>query len=206
MYTLYYLQDACSLATHTILNELKQTVDLVDFNQLQDPGAINPLNTVPVLQDGDKTLFEGAAIMLYLLEKHQSPMLPQAGPAREQAIEDILFANATMHPAYSRLFFIDRNISDPNAQDEAYQAAAAHINALWESVEARLQHQPFLGGATASAADIMLCVYSRWGAAFSVDLHIGEKTQAMLESIKALPAFTRAVAVEAAVTHYPRGA
>ena len=95
MYTLYYLPGACSLATQVVLHELNQAVDIVDIQQLSDFSDINPVATVPVLIDGESTLREGAAILLYLLNKHPSHMLPTSGTDREQAIENILFANAT---------------------------------------------------------------------------------------------------------------
>ena len=146
MYTLYYLPDACSLATQVVLHALGQDVDIVDIQQLSDFTAINPVGSVPVLVDGDNTLREGAAILLYLLNKHQSHMLPNSGAGREQAIQDILFANATMHPAYGRLFFIAQHIKDENAKQMAFTAAAKAISKLWLVVEQQLAGQVFLGG------------------------------------------------------------
>jgi glutathione S-transferase len=105
MYTLYYLPGACSLATQVVLHELNQPVELVDIQQLSNFTDINPVGKVPVLIDGDGTLLEGAAILLHLFSKHESPMMPASGASRAKAIEDILFANATMHPAYGRFFY-----------------------------------------------------------------------------------------------------
>ena len=95
MYTLYYFPDACSLATQVVLNELDQAVEIIDVQQVDDFKAINPGGTVPVLMDNGKTLREGAAVILYLLDKHQNTLLPVAGMPREKAIQDIMFANAT---------------------------------------------------------------------------------------------------------------
>ena len=41
-------------------------------------------------------LREGVAILLHLLNKHENSMLPTSGAPRQQAIQDIMFANATM--------------------------------------------------------------------------------------------------------------
>jgi glutathione S-transferase len=198
MYTLYYLPDACSLATQVVLHELGQDVDIVDIQQLSDFTAINPVGSVPVLVDGDNTLREGAAILLYLLNKHQSHMLPNSGAGREQAIQDILFANATMHPAYGRLFFIAQHINDENAKQMAFTAAAKAISKLWLVVEQQLAGQVFLGGDRPSAADIMLAVYSRWGAIYPVTIEHGSNTARMLAAVQTMSSFQRAIAAEQA--------
>jgi glutathione S-transferase len=196
MYTLYYLPGACSLAIHAVLLELDQPVKLVDVQQMSNFTDINPIASVPVLIDGDRTLREGAAILLHLLNKHKNQMMPTSGTSREQAIEDILFANATMHPAYSRLYFIAQYITDTRPREAAFAAAANAINRLWQVVEQQLAGRDFLGGERPSAADIMLAVYVRWGANHPVTITQGSNTIRMLEAVTAMPRFQRAIAAE----------
>lgn len=196
MYTLYYLPSACSLATQVVLHELDQEVDIIDKQKVENFSAINPVGSVPVLVDNKRTLREGAAILLYLLDKHPNTMLPTTGTAREQAIQDIMFANATMHPAYGRLFFIAQNISDEKTKQSTFEVATQAINSLWQVVEQQLENQTFLGGDKPSAADILLTVYSRWGASFPVDIKLGTKTQKMVDTVVLMPSFQRALAAE----------
>ena len=196
MYTLYYLPGACSLATQVVLNELNQAVTIIDKQQVVDFSLLNPVGSVPVLIDEGNTLREGAAIMLYLLDKHENTMLPSTGVAREQGIQDIMFANATMHPAYSRLFFIAQNISDGEVKQSTFEAAAEAITSLWQVIELQLAEQAFLGGDQPSAADIMLTVYSLWGAHFPVDIQMGANTKKMLDAVQSMPSFQRALEAE----------
>lgn len=60
----------------------------------------------------------------------------------------MLFANATMHPAYGRLFFAQANVIDAAARQQVFDSAAVAINKLWQVVEAKLEHMPYLGGMT----------------------------------------------------------
>ncbi|MEH6344847.1 MAG: glutathione S-transferase family protein [Bermanella sp.] len=198
MYTLYYSPGACSLATQVVLHELDQKVEIIDVQKVEDFSAINPVATVPLLvnQETGISRREGAAIILHLLNKHENTLLPATGDNRDQAIQDILFANATMHPAYGRLFFIAQYISDEKAQKKAFEAAAAAINSLWQVVEDQLARQKFLGADKPSAADIMLTVYSRWGGSFPVDIQMGPNTQKMLAAVLETPSFVRALAAE----------
>ena len=196
MYTLYNLPGSCSLATQVVLHELNQPVELVDVQQLSNFTDINPVGAVPVLIDGDSTLREGAAILLHLFNKHENSMMPTSGASRKQAIEDILFANATMHPAYGRLFFIARHITDKDAKQAAFNAAAEAINSLWQVVDQQLAGRDFLGGERASAADILLAVYSRWGDNYPVTITFGSNTSRMLDAVQAMPSFQLSLAAE----------
>ncbi|MFT7560204.1 MAG: glutathione S-transferase [Flavobacteriales bacterium] len=196
MYTLYYIPGACSLATQVVLHELNQAVEIIDAQKLDGFKRINPVGTVPVLIDEGQVLSEGAAVMLHILQKHKSPMLPGDAKGFQQSLQDIMFANATMHPAYGRLFFIAANITSGDGQDSAFKAASVAINNLWSVVESKLAEQTFLGGETPSAADIMLAVYSRWGASFPVKISLAERTKNMLDAVISMPNFQRAINAE----------
>lgn len=198
MYTLYFVPGACSLATQVVLRELEQPVSLVHKARAEDFTAINPVGTVPVLASGDQVYTEGAAIMWYLLNRHPSSLLPQGEPARQQALTDIMFANATLHPAYGRLFFLSQNAKDDEQGAALMEAAAREVSRLWRIVETRLQSSPYLSGEDVSAADIMLAVYSRWGQFFSVDIEIGPKSRQMIERVLERPSFVASLAAEQA--------
>jgi glutathione S-transferase len=198
MYTLYYAPGACSLAVHALLLELHQEVEAINKNNLSDFAALNPLGAVPVLVDGDKVLREGAALVLYLLDKHANNLLASSGVAREQGIENLMLANASLHPAYAKLFFLQTHISDPAALAAGLQAAAQSINQLWRVVDGRLGQQSYLGGVQPSPADFLLAVYAGWGQYFSVQITLGSNVARMIAAVRARPAFVQAVAAEQA--------
>lgn len=200
MYTLYYLPGACSLATQVILRELKQPITLIDKSKVDNFNQLNPAGNVPVLIDGERVLTEGAAILLYLFNKHTTSIMARYNNEHQQGIEDMLFANATMHPAYSKLFFIEQHITNDIAKAEALAEVASDLTKLWAIVENKLSSNRYLGGDTVSAADIMLTVYARWGVYFPVNISIGKATKAMFSLVKALPSFTQSIAAEHGVS------
>jgi len=193
MYTLYFIPGACSLATQAILNELGQESTLVHKLEADRFETLNPAGTVPVLVDGDKVLNEGVAIILHLLNKHRNNLIPESGEARHRAIENMMFANATMHPAYGRLFFAQANVTDPEVKQQIFDSASVAINKLWQVVEARLEHTPYLGGSDISPADILLTVYSRWGDFFPVDIVLGPHTRQMVDRVLNRESMQRAI-------------
>ena len=196
MYKLYYLPGACSLAIHALLIELGQPVELINRNDVADYTTINPTGAVPTLQDGDMLIQEGAAIALYLAEKHGTDLLPAAGVERAVAINWLMFANATMHPAYSKLFFVARAVEDADAKTLALAAAGASASKLWAIVDARLSETQYVAGAHATIADLMLTVYANWSQYFPGQIVFGPNVQRLLAEISRRPAFQKALAAE----------
>ncbi|GAA3556877.1 MULTISPECIES: glutathione S-transferase family protein [Marinobacter] len=201
MYTLYYLPGACSRAILTLLIELDQPVKLIDRTTVDRYSDINPTGQVPVLVDGDLTLREGAVIIQYLLEKHQSQMLPGDHKQRYQFLQDLMFANATVHPAYGRLFFIDATVTEPDQKATAFDGAATALTNLWQIVEDRLADTPYMGGNEPNIVDLLLTVYASWGPNFPVTIPLGPRAERMIAGVTSLPSFAEAVRRENATSN-----
>ena len=199
MYKLYYTPGACSMGVHVALNECAVPFGLekVDIaagqNQSPDYLKINPRGQIPVLVDGDLIIREGAAILIYLLEKHQSPLLPQTGKERAQALEWLMFANATLHPAYARVFFMRRNGVTEGA---LVDVAIAQINKLWGEVEARLASRPYICGEHITIADILLTVIANWSGNMPQPIMLGVHTKRLLKNISGRPSYQKTLATE----------
>ena len=204
MYTLYYMPGACSMAIHIVLNELGQKVKLenvrVAEGQPRNPEFLkaNPRGQVPVLIEEDgNPIREGGAIITYLLDKHHSPMMPKSGKARAKALEWLMFANATLHPTYGRIFFAMRNVADQNVKEQIFKVTAEQINKLWAEVDEQLAKTKYICGDEISAADILLAVIANWGIGmFPFVIKRGENLKRMLKDVSSHPAFKDALAQE----------
>lgn len=203
MTTLYYSPGTCSMAIHVMLNEVgaefKLKPILTSKGEQKTPEylLINPRGAVPALQDGDRLLLECAAILMYLVEKHQSPLLPASGEARNKAIEWLMFANATMHPAYAKAFFANKNCSDAAAKDELLKVAISTINTLWADVENTLKNQPYVCGEECTVADILLTVIANWSTNFpDHKIILGERCKQLFKRVTSRPSYQKALASE----------
>ncbi|ESP90819.1 glutathione S-transferase family protein [Pseudoalteromonas luteoviolacea] len=200
MYTLYFMPGACSLAVQVVLRELEQEFTLINKLHTDNFTAINPLGNVPALVMQDKVLTEGAAIMLHLIQSHPSDFWSSDPNKQQQIIEDLMLANATMHPAYGRLFFATHNIESVGERERSLIKAAEQINLIWQTVGMRLESRahlgPFLGGQQPSVADIFLTVYASWGEHFFVDIHIPDNVQQVLDKVRERDSFKAAVSAE----------
>ncbi|MCK7596341.1 glutathione S-transferase family protein [Microbulbifer sp. CAU 1566] len=199
MYKLYYMPGACSRAIHALILDLDQPVELIARDSVEDFRSINPTNQVPVLVDGDLVLREGAAIVLYLLNKHAPESLGASAAQQAEFTQWLMFANATLHPAYGLLFFASRGLESDAAKEEVLQKAAARINGLWQLVEQRLADRPVICGEKVSAIDMMLAVYANWSNYFPLEISLGKNTRQLFEKVVEYPAFAKAVAAEEAV-------
>lgn len=202
MYKLYYAPGTCSMAIHIALLECNQKVTLekVDLQAGQQRSPeflkVNPRGQVPVLVEHDHVIREGAAIMLHVLEKHQSPLLPRGGKERAAALEWLMFGNATLHPAYSRCFFLMRNAESGAEKDKLLDIAIANVNKLWDEVEHQLGRHAYLCGEQITIADILVTVIANWSAKMPKPITFGPRTKKLFKTVIARPAYKKALEIE----------
>ena len=202
MYTLYYAPGSCSMAVHIALLECNQEVKLekVDLaagqQRMPEFQKINPRGQVPVLVEHDHPIREGAAILLHLLEKHQSPLMPRGGKERTAALEWLMFCNATLHPAYARCFFLMKNASDGAEKEKLFDVAMANINKLWEEVEHHLARHTYLCGEHITMADILLTVIANWSVRMPRPVNFGSHAKKLFRAVTARPSYKKALEIE----------
>ncbi|MFZ4541263.1 MAG: glutathione S-transferase family protein [Rickettsiales bacterium] len=202
MYTLYYLPGAYSLAVHVALLEVGEKFDLVNVavpDGQPRPAEflkVNPRGNVPVLVKEGFVLREGAAILTMLLDEHKSPLLAQSGDARATALEWLAFANASLHPAYGRVFFMMKALGAGFKDNAMYMPSVKALQILWDDVEQRLGSSEYLAGEHVSVVDILVTVISNWTPLISQDITFGPKTTALFARVVARPTYQKAMEAE----------
>lgn len=197
MYKLFYTPGTCSRAVHFALYEIgcEFTAEAVDIHkketQTAEFKAFNPRGNVPVLVEDGHAIREGGAILVYLLDKEKSALLPQAGLARATALEWLMFANATLHPAYATAF----GLKAKGDTGPAMEAILERIKKLWADIDARLAESAYLGGDQPTIGDILTTVIAGWNGAFG-KIEIGSNSERMVKEIIALPNFQKTVQAE----------
>jgi glutathione S-transferase len=128
-----------------------------------DYRAKNPNGLVPLLEDGDFTLWESNAIVRYLCAREASPLYPQNLQRRADAERWMDWQQTTLNPAGSPGF--KQLIRTPEAQrDPAVIAASvAATEPLFAQLDEHLARQPFMAGDALTMADIPIaCEVHRW--------------------------------------------
>ncbi|MBX9726183.1 MAG: hypothetical protein K2X09_02860, partial [Rickettsiales bacterium] len=149
-----------------------------------------------VLETDGFTQREGAAILISLLDAHKSPLLPASGNARATALEWLMFANASLHPAYARCFFQHKALGATAGDNPLYAPAIEHIQKLWNDIETQLANNDYLCGKECSIADILITVIANWSPMLKKPITFGPKTKALFNRVIARPAYLKAMEAE----------
>lgn len=202
MYTLYYSPFSCSLAVHIALqkigNEFKlEKIDVRKGMHTKEAFlGLNKRGKVPVLQDGDQFIDQGAAILLYLNDKHPNAhIIPTADhPKRSHALSSLLYISNTVHPTFAMLFYPDRFTQGD--KNDVFKASTEKAMSLLTELNQALDDQPFLSGEEAYAADYYLTTILNWTQLFKIDLKEYPNLISYKKRMDALPEVSQAVKSE----------
>lgn len=197
MYELFYKTGACSRAVHVLLNEIGVDFTLSPYDT-HEPNSrllkVNPRGQVPTLVVDGEPITEGAAIMSWLADTHQSPLLPASGIERAKALQWLAFANSSLHPLYSRFF----GGGEAFFNTEFGKTAQQSLQKLWDMVEAQLKQTKYLAGDEITLGDILAVVIAHWTPRVAAPITLGEHTKAWVAEVSKRPAYVKAAQAEAA--------
>ncbi|CAN7280428.1 glutathione S-transferase family protein [Rhizobacter sp. LjRoot28] len=147
--------------------------------------ALNPFGQVPVLQDGDVTLSDSNAILVYLAARYGGPRWQPGDPVHAARIQRWLSvaAGELAHGASAA------RVAVLFKRDVDTTPLIARANALLALMERHLADSPFLVGAEASIADLALYGYTARAPEGNVSLVPYAAVRAWLERVEALPRF-----------------
>jgi glutathione S-transferase len=146
---------------------------------------MNPFGQVPVIEDGEVTLADSNAILVYLEGRYAPgqwlPRDPLAA-ARVQRWLSVAAGPLAFGAAAARVIVLFRRPDDPTA-------AIARGEALLKLVDAELAARPFLVGDKPTLADIANYTYIAHAPEGNVSLQPYPQVRAWLQRIEALPGF-----------------
>jgi GST-like protein len=164
------------------------------MGQQFDPGyvAINPNAKVPAIVDGDVTVFDSNAILLYLAEK-TGRFLPQGEAARGEMLSWLMFVATGIGPFSGQCVHF-RHFAPKDAGAYAVDRYVYEARRHWGVVEERLAGRAFMLGEDYTIVDMAL-----WGWARMVPFVLGEdafgglpNVKRLLDTVNARPAAQRA--------------
>jgi GST-like protein len=158
--------------------------------------AINPNAKVPAIVDGDATVFDSNAILLYLGEKTGKFMPPNTPAERGQMLSWMMFVASGIGP-YSGQSVHFRNYA-PERNEYALNRYMFEAQRHWDILEQRLGKRRFMLGDAYTVVDMAV-----WGWSRLIPNVLGPEALAKLphlkrhmEEISARPAAARALALK----------
>lgn len=197
MYTFYTIPGSCSTGVVVLMEKLGLSYELVKREDVSNYSEIVPTNQVPALKLDDGTVIaEGAAIALYLLEKHGEDLLPKDHVKRAEFYQWLNFDYSTLHPAYGKLFSVNYKFEglDDQTKEKLAKQCAEQISNYWSILDERLADKTFICGDHPTHADYMAAIYSTWNDRFSgLEITLGDNVKRMIKDVMALDEFQKAM-------------
>jgi glutathione S-transferase len=208
MITLHYYPGNASFTPHVLLEEIGApfALSLVDrANQAHKSAAylkLNPNGLIPVLVDGELVLYETAAIVLHLVDKHPAAALaPALGtPERAMFYKWLVWLAATLQAQMPIYFYSDRYVAAGNtaAAAEVKAGAERRIESLVDQIEQQLAGHggAWMMGDVYSALDPYTFMLCRWTRGMQRPARTLPALGSFLQRMLARPAVQRVIATE----------
>ena len=201
MLKIFHSQGARSLRVLWLCEEMGvpyETAEASFMKPSDEFKTVNPLRTVPVLQDGDVTIIESVAIMIYIMAKYGPTDLEVKSNEKGYAdyLQYLLFGEAGI-AAYGNPLVGTRFIApeDQKTNWTATYLRGAILKRL-QYVADKMQGRPYIAADRFTAADICVA-YIATGAKFAGiadDMPAGIRTY--VDGLWQRPAYQRAAAVK----------
>lgn len=205
MYTLVSLPGTCSTGINILMKMLNLPAEVVHRDEIPNYKSLVPTNNVPALIDGETVIYEGAAIVLHLLDKANVTLCDFGNP--DEFRQWLMFNYATLHPAYSQIFTANSMMPEGDAKFEYMNMLANKVSATWQIVNEQLAERPYILGYKVSVMDYLLAIYANWGNFFPEhSIVLGDNVKRLIDEVSKHDVFVQAFEQEGASYAIPQGA
>lgn len=164
---LYFVPQTRSTRPRWLLEELGVAYDLHRLDprkgetRAPDYLEVHPLGHVPALSDGDTTIIESAAIIMYLADRYGAGRLAPTlqSPERGEYYQWIMLSHATLEPALQP---IHDSRQGRSVDGTALINAKKRVHDILSAIDSKLAGRPFAVGTAFTAADIVLAGAVGW--------------------------------------------
>lgn len=201
MYRIYVFFTQNSMKTLYVLEELGvdyefRFVNLFKGeNRTEDFRKLSLTGKVPLLQHGDKTLFESGAICRYVANVALSPLYPAPAYERAQVDQWMDFFSCSLGRWLSTLYFeniIKAQVGMGEPDAKSCEEAQKFSSQQMAMVDGWLQSHRYLTGDQLSIADLFAFAYIEQTGALEISLSEFSKLSAWFDGIESRESISRA--------------
>ncbi|MDQ0392758.1 glutathione S-transferase family protein [Labrys monachus] len=206
MYRLHYYPANANAAPHMLLEEIGAPHELalvdrtVEAQKSQAYLRINPNGRIPALEDDGLVLFEAAAIVLHLVDRHpEAGLAPAQGtPERSKFYQWLVFLTNSLQEELMVFQYPERLAGgDGSAEAVIRNGAEQRATAFLDIIETHLAgNGPFFLGDAVGAADLYFAMLARWARPLAKPPRSRPAIARLLDAVTARPAVRRAYAAE----------
>jgi glutathione S-transferase len=208
MLTIYGVYRSRATRTLWLAGELGlefKHVPVIQARRLSDPTAadaavntltpsylsINPMGTIPCIDDDGMVLYESMAINLYLARKHGTSLAPADLVEDAQMMQWSFFAATEIETNALKISStVAEGLADSDAGQAVMDVAARMLRRPFKVLEQHLSGKDYLVGNRFSVADINVAEVVRYAQAHAALFDANPSVKAWLERCQSRPAFT----------------
>ncbi len=169
-YKLYYAPGSAAMGTRVLLEEINVSYELIQTTISSDKQrppellALNPNGWVPVLICGDSAMYEGAAIAMFLCDRHpEARLAPKVDdPDRGLYLQTLVYFSSSVQNAFQLNYyperFADTSVDEPGAQKRGIR----RLRETWKVIDDQIGSNEWVLGDQFSAVDIYLFMLTTW--------------------------------------------
>jgi glutathione S-transferase len=192
MYTLHTMPDTAGVAVHAVLQELgvSYRLNLFDraaaFRDTPEYRALHPMGLVPALETPNGPMFETAAILLWLADRHGG-LAPRVDEAdRGTFLTWYFFTSSNLHATLMEIFYPERHTGTEEGNARFLQMQAARLGDQLRLLDGMATGTPrWCNGQVPSILGYYLAMLLRWVGQFAPG-HPGRVDTAAFPALMAL--------------------
>jgi len=166
---LFQITGSASFAARAALEEAGAEYAVVDVHprrrdETPEFALVNPLQRVPSLRDGDVTVYETTAVLLYVAERFpEAGLAPPVGdPLRGAYLRWLAWLGNTLHGATQPVNVPQYLTDDPAGHDGIRSKGRAQLDSIGAYLERELTGREWCLGERYSVADVYLYMLVGW--------------------------------------------
>lgn len=203
MYKLFYYPRNASWAPHMLLKELvvEHELVLVDRKSEAQKGQeylkINPTGRIPTLVDGERVIFESAAICMHLSDSHpESNLVPSSPQERAHFFQWLFYLTTTIQPELMLFFYPEKHTELEICRKSIVENQEIRVSEMFELVDKQLSNFNYVAGNTLTICDFFLFMLSHWASGFKTGPLSFKNLGAHLRSLAKRPSIIEVCNIE----------
>ena len=196
-YKLYYAADTASMGIRVLLEEIGAQYELIQTTIEKEkprPDAqlrINPNGWIPVLLWDDNSMYECAAITIFLCDRHVEANLAPAldAPQRSLYLQTLVYFSSSVQIAFQLDYHSDRFADKPTDEPSAQRRGRRRLRETFEIIDRQIGNNQWVLGSQFSAVDIYLFMLTTWlePSRGQPEIHEFPNVHRIADAVKVLP-------------------
>jgi glutathione S-transferase len=169
-YKLYYAAGTASMGIRVILEEIGASYELIQTTtdrqqpRPDDQLKLNPTGWVPVLLWDQSSMYECAAITIFLCDRHTEANLAPTieAPERSLFLQTLVYFSSSVQTAFQLDYHAHRFADMPADELSAQRRGHRRLRETWKIIDDQIGNNRWILGDQFSAADIYLFMLTTW--------------------------------------------